>query len=246
MSSTATVKKTTRATEGVRTRSTSRASRKENSQDRTIRTDPGQTVGVGPQGTGVSGEEITNQASNEIPLGRTRRGTQELKERIEAAKSKITSQSQSLGGATGSNNLTTGNAATSVLSRIGLDYRLGPTNDEEQEYDPILPENLTGPQETEGESSRGRSKTRETPFDDLWQEDDEELTQQYLTAHEDLDNNPVRFGDGLSFDETRGSQISEQEELEQIQQRNQELKQQQEEHFQRLQQAKRELEEEKC
>src|SRR4051812_36041036 len=84
------------------------------------------------------------------------------------------------------------------------------------------------------------------PFNDLWQEDDdEELTQQYLTAHEDLDNNPVRFGDGLSFDETRGSQISEQEELEQIQQRNQELKQQQEEHFQRLQQAKRELEEEK-
>src|SRR3954453_12125609 len=111
MSSTATVKKTTRATEGVRTRSTSRASRKENSQDRTIRMDPGQTVGVGPQGTGVSSEEITNQASNEIPLGRTHRGTQELKDRIEAAKSKITSQSP--GGATGSSNLTTGNTATS-------------------------------------------------------------------------------------------------------------------------------------
>src|SRR4051812_19141064 len=193
MSSTATVKKTTRATEGVRTRSTSRASRKEeNSQDWTIRTDPGQTVGVGPQGTGVSSEEITNQArNNEIPLGRTRRGTQELKDRIEAAKSKITSQSP--GGVTGSSNLTTGNAATSVLSRIGLDYRSGPTNnEEEQEYDPILPENLTRSQETEGESSRGRSRTRETPYNDLWQEeDDAELTQQYLTAHEDLDNNPV-------------------------------------------------------
>src|SRR5215212_10848767 len=87
--------------------------------------------------------------------------------------------------------------------------------------------------------------TRETPYNELWQEDNEELTQQYLTAHEDLDNNLVRFGDGLSFEETRGSQISEQEELEQIQQRNQELKQQQEEHFQRLQQAKQELEEEK-
>src|SRR3954470_16596082 len=96
MSSTATVKKTTRATEDVRTRSTSRASRKEeNSQDQTIRTDPGQTIGVGPQGTGISSEEITNQASNEIPLGRIHRGTQELKERIEVAKSKITSQSQS-------------------------------------------------------------------------------------------------------------------------------------------------------
>src|SRR3954452_6881503 len=83
-------------------------------------------------------------------------------------------------------------------------------------------------------------------FNDLWQEeDDEELAEQYLTAREDPDGNPVRFGDGLSFDETRGSQISEQEELEQIQQRNKELKQQQEEHFQRLQQAKRDLEEEK-
>src|SRR5215212_7733134 len=134
MSSTATVNKTTKATEGVCTRSTSRASRKEeNSQDQITRMDPGQTVGVGPQGTGISSEEITNQASNdEIPLGRTRRGTQELRDRIEAAKSKITSQSP--GGAMGSNNLTTGNAATSVLSRVGLDYGLGPTNDEEQEY----------------------------------------------------------------------------------------------------------------
>src|SRR3954451_12378605 len=157
MSSTATVKKTTRTTEGVHTRSTSRASRKENSQDWTIRTDPGQTVGVGPQGTGISSEEITNQARNdEILLGRTCRGTQELKDRIEVAKSKITSQSP--GGVTGSSNLTTGNAVTSVLSRIGLDYRLGPTNnnnEDEQEYEPILPENLTGSQENKGESSRG-------------------------------------------------------------------------------------------
>src|SRR5215212_1498362 len=100
MSSTATVKKTTKATEGVCTKSTSRASRKENSQDWTIRMDPGQTIGVGPQGIGVLSEEITNQARNdEIPLGRTGRGTQELKDRIEAAKSKITSQSP--GGATG-------------------------------------------------------------------------------------------------------------------------------------------------
>src|SRR4051812_14295366 len=119
--------------------------------------DPGQTVGIGPQGTGISSEEITNQASNdEIPLGRTHRGTQELKDRIEATKSKISSQNP--GGVTGSSNLTTGNATTSVLSRIGLDYRLGPTNnnnEDEQEYEPILPEILTGSQETEGESSRG-------------------------------------------------------------------------------------------
>ena len=53
-------------------------------------------------------------------------------------------------------------------------------------------------------------------FDDLWQEDNEELAEQYLTAHEDPDNHPVRFEEGLSFDETRGSQISEQEELEKI------------------------------
>lgn len=230
MSSTATVKKTTKATEGVRTRSTSRASRKEeNSQDRTIRVDPGQTIGVGPRETGVSSEEITKEASNEIPLGRTRRGTQELRDRIEAAKSKITSQSP--GGATGFGNLTTGNAATSVLSRIGLDYGLGPTsNNEEQEYEPILPEILTGPRETEGESSRGRSKTREPPFDDLWQEEeDEELAEQYLTAREDPDNHPVRFEEGLSFDETRGSQIAEQEELEKIEQETIELKQQRDE-----------------
>src|SRR4051812_36903889 len=106
MSSIAIVKKTTKVIEGVHTRSTSRASRKENSQDWTIRTDPAQTIGIGPQRTEISSKEITNQTSNdEIPLGRTCRGTQELKDRIEAAKSKITSQSQSPGGATGSSNL---------------------------------------------------------------------------------------------------------------------------------------------
>src|SRR4051794_5710016 len=103
MSSTVTVKKTTKVTKSICTRSASRASRKENSQDWTTRVDPGQTVGVGPQGTEVSSEKITNQAANEeIPLGRTCKGTQELKDRIEAAKSKITSLSQSPGGTTGS------------------------------------------------------------------------------------------------------------------------------------------------
>src|SRR4051794_38236397 len=107
MSSTATVKKTTKAIEGVYTRSTSRASRKEeNSQDWITRMNSSQTIGIEPQGTGISSEEITNQARNDkIPLGRTCRGTQELKNRIKVAKSKITSQSPSR--VTGSSNLTT-------------------------------------------------------------------------------------------------------------------------------------------
>ena len=257
MSSTATVKKTAAKTrnEGVRTRSSSRASKKieEASADQTITVDQGRTLGVEPRGEGTPGEEPAKKASEgagesawKVPSG-IRQETLSLKKRVESARNTLTSQGSS--GFTSQPrdlSIEPQPARASILSRLGLDYRVGtaarqPEN-EGSEYDDILPPDLTGSrnkQRTEDEPPRGRGLSRGTIL-----EPDDTALEQYYTTMEDPEDNPERFEEGTSYEETRGSEVAEQEELEAIQRENNSLKKRQEEAARRLLKAKGELEEE--